>query len=95
MHVDDFIDSGYENRNTGNKYARWFFLLARLPAIYQSDFRDQISKYKLFCSYQGERFRVTGASRLGDIWLVKDFGKDHGYDHRVDLVNCTNWSPDP
>lgn len=90
MHVDDFIDT-----HGGDPYARWMFLHFRLPAVLQIDFRPFIKDHKLFCTYQGKRYRVTGASRLGDVWLAADFKQDTGYDHRVDLEECSNWGPNP
>lgn len=89
MHVDDFIDEHPFEHN----YARWFFLLHRLPAILKTDFHEWIKDYELYCTYEGERWRVTGASRLGDVWLAKDFERTKGYDKRVDLEECSNWSP--
>ena len=67
-------------------------MLHRLPTVMQDAFHEQISKYKLFCFYNGERYRVTGASRMGDIWLTKDMNKDIGYDARVLLEECSGWS---
>jgi hypothetical protein len=90
MHVDDFIDD-YE----GDPYARWFFMLQRLPAALKVAFYQWIKPYRLFCDYKGKRYRVTGASRLGDIWLAKDHSRETGYDLRVDLTECTNWSDKP
>lgn len=88
-HVDDFIDTSF----SGHRYARWFFFLHRLAAVYAIDWEEFISQYLLFCTYQGTRWRVTGASRFGDIWLAKDFNRTMGYDKRVNLAECSEWSP--
>lgn len=87
-HVDDFIDD-YQT----DVYASWFFNLKRLPAMPQFKFVEQINKYKLFCSFDGERYRVTGCSRLGDVWLTKDFSQDTGYQKRVMIDQCAEFSP--
>jgi hypothetical protein len=96
QHVDDFVSFGSnkpnDQRDPNEKYARWFMMLHRLPAIMQSAFTDQIGHYKLFCTYQGELYRVTGASRLGDICLTKDLNKDIGYEIRVFVNECSGWS---
>lgn len=86
MHVDQFIAS-----STTDAYASWFFQLQRMPAIAQSKFAEWIDQYKLFCTYEGNRYRVTGCSRLGDVWLAKDVNQDHGYDHRVNVESCTEF----
>lgn len=90
MHVDDFIDD-----YTGDPYARWLFMHFRLPAVLKLAFDPFMKDHKLFCTYKGERHRVTGASRLGDVWITKDFKKDTGYDARVDLDECSDWGPKP
>ena len=87
MHVDDFVED-FET----DKYVSWFFFLHRLPAVLQAKFREELQKYRLFCTYKGKRYRVTGASRFGDIYLAKDFSRDMGYDKRVDLDTCNEWS---
>lgn len=91
IHVDDFI-TDYGNKES---YARFFFFLHRTEAALKADFSTWIQNYKLFCSYKGKRYRVKGASRMGDIWLVKDFESEQSYDLRVDLADCSNWSKNP
>ena len=89
MHIDHFIeDPG------ADAYARWMFLHFRLPAHLAIAFRPFMKDHKLFCTWKGERYRVTGASRLGDVWLAKDHSREEGYDHSVGVEECLNWSPD-
>lgn len=87
-HIDDFIDDFRQDA-----YTRWMFLHFRLPADQQAAFRPFIQDRKLFCTYEGKRYRVTGASRLGDVWLTTDFKRDHGYDMRVLVSDCSEWGP--
>lgn len=87
MHIDDFIVA----RKT-DVYASWFFNMMRLPAILQYKFADQIAKYQLYCDFEGDRYRVTGCSRLGDVWLTRDFEQSTGYQKRVDVDGCSNWA---
>lgn len=90
MHVDTFIDDYYGKE----EYARWFLFLHRLPAVLQADFKKFIDDFELFCTYEGERYRCTGASRMGDVWLTADFDQDTGYQKRVDLSYCSDWAPE-
>jgi len=90
-HIDDWVDGNFGK----NTYARWFFFLHRLAAVFQMDWAKQIAMFKLFCTYQGKRYRVTGASRMGDVWLSEDFNRDIGYELRVSVENCSEWSPAP
>ena len=96
-HVDDWIDTPTillpETR--GEAYAKFFFLLRRTPAWMHYTMAEWFDPYKLFCTYEGHRWRVTGASRLGDIWLAEDFQQESGYDKRVDLALCSEWSDKP
>ena len=92
IHVDEWVDACKFNQTVGEKYARWFFFLARLAAIYRMDWANWFKHNKLFCTYEGTRYRCTGASRLGDVWLAKDYTRETGYDLRVDLSKCSDWS---
>jgi len=89
-HVDSFIDDPRTD-----VYASWVLNYFRMPAVLQLKFRPVMSEHRLFCTYNGVRYRVTGASRLGDVWLAEDFKRDTGYDHRVSINDCTGWSPKP
>ena len=88
-HVDDFIDGA---PNDSTDYAAWFFSLYRYPAMLKCRFGEWMNKYKLFADYDGKRYRVTGCSRLGDVWLSSDFDRDIGYEHRVDVGDLSNFS---
>lgn len=92
-HVDDFIDYGMMSSDEpGNvTYARWVLNYFRMPAILKNDFSVFMKKSLLFCIYKGKKYRVTGASRLGDIWLTDDFNQETGYQLRVDINDCTGW----
>lgn len=95
-HVDDFVDDyGDADAPWQRAYARWMFLHFRLPALLKHSFAQFIADRRLFCTWQGKRYRVTGASRLGDVWLHSDFSVDTGYEHRVELDECSDWSPEP
>ena len=85
-HVDEFIDD-YKS----DAYASFVLFLSRLPASQTIRWSQFFSK--LFCDHDGSRWRVTGASRLGDVWLAKDPNRDHGYDKRVQIDTCSNWGP--
>jgi len=87
-HVDDFIDDFRQDA-----YARWMLMHFRLPACQQSAFMPFIKDRKLFCTYNGKRYRCTGASRMGDVWLTTDFSREVGYDLRVVVSECKDWGP--
>lgn len=92
MTVDEFIWEDFR----ADPYATWVLMLMRLPAANKHRWAEWIKQYKLFCTYEGKRYRVTGASRFGDVWLHSDFEKDYGYEHRIpDLKKCSNWSATP
>ena len=88
MHVDQFVD-----RHDTDLYASWMLFYFRLPAVLNIKFRSFFEGKKLFCTWRGERWRVTGASRLGDVWLTRNFKKDQGYDERVEIDECSDWGP--
>lgn len=89
-HVDAFIDD-YK----ADPYARWVLTYFRFPAEKQMHFAPFMKEHKLFCTYDCKRWRVTGASRLGDVWLAKDFDRDTGYDERICVDDCSAWGAMP
>lgn len=88
MHVDEWIDSPGTDA-----YASWMLSWFRMPAVLQMKCRAIMRDHKLFCFYEGERWRVTGASRMGDVWLARDVNRETGYDMRVDVELCSGWGP--
>jgi hypothetical protein len=54
-------------------------------------FAQFMAAHPLFCTYEGKPWRVTGASRLGDVWLVADPIRDAGYDRRARVSLCSEW----
>lgn len=90
MHVDDFIDS-FES----DAYAAFVLHHMRLPATLKHKFAPFTKERLLFCTYEGARYRVTGASCRGDVWLAKDPSRDTGYDLRVAVDTCSEWGGAP
>lgn len=92
-HAADFVDEHLGEET----YARFVINYFLMSAILKWDFRKFMQEKKLFATYKGERYRVTGASRMGDVWLRKDFDNDTGYDTgmRVAVDELSDWSPTP
>lgn len=88
VHVDDFIDA-YDT----DPYASYVFLLFRTTASFAIKCGDFIARHQLFCKYKGRSYRVTGASRMGDVWLSADFNRQVGYELRVNVADCSDWCP--
>lgn len=98
-HVDTFIDYGsIDNKKPEGEphlnYARWMLNHFRLPAMLSFAFAPFMEEHKLFATYNDKRYRVVGASRLGDIWLTNDFSSD-SYQVRVSILEVSKWSPQP
>jgi hypothetical protein len=91
-HVNFFIDYGPRSQ----AYARFMFLYFTLSAGLKELFKPFFKDKRLFCTYKNWRYRVTGASRLGDIWLshqVDTVDDPHPfYDLRVSISDCTEFS---
>lgn len=88
IHIDDWLDEAA--KDPAEKWAKEFLEHCRRPAI-AKDYA-WLAKNPLFCTYRGKRYRCTGASRLGDVWLVNDFGVTRSYDLRVDVAECSDWT---
>ncbi len=96
-HIDNFRDFGSKSLEASDEmetYARWVINHFRLPAVTMNAFWPIMKEHKLFCQYNGKKYRVTGASRMGDLWLAKDPTQDVGYSRRVDWRKCTDWAKD-
>lgn len=94
-HVDDWLDNVYRNDPENVTYAKFFLHMHRWPAVLQMYFSKQMAEFKLFVTYEGKRWRCTGASRMGDVWLASNFDRENGYDKRVFLDDCSDWSKEP
>lgn len=90
--VDTFVSY---NDDKELSYAQFFLMLKRMPAGMQMAMSEHIKPYQLYCDWKGARYRVTGASRFGDIWLTPRFDQEHGYEERVMMSECSNWAPQP
>lgn len=91
-HIDDFISKLTFDK--AENHARFFFHLKRLSAHDGMVWAPWIQQYKLFCTFEGKRWRVTGASRTGDVHLHSDLGYEGvSYEKRgVAVDDCTEWS---
>jgi hypothetical protein len=89
-HVDDFIDDC-----DTDEYAAFVLDWFRRPAIAHARFGKWMAQFRLFCTFEGARYRCTGASRMGDVWLSADFKRENGYEKRVAVDDCKEWSRDP
>jgi hypothetical protein len=93
MHIDEWLEIPsrlYDNE----AYAKFILTYFRYSAWMIHAFHPWMKQFKLFCTYNNERYRVTGASRLGDIWLTKNPDQDVGYSLRVFVDECSNWTDD-
>ncbi len=91
MHVDDFTDD-YKS----DPYACFVFTLFRLPAGLACRVTKWTEQYKLYCDFEGKRWRCIGASRMGDVWLTENLdsaGDGFPYQRRIDAGDCSNWGP--
>jgi hypothetical protein len=94
-HVDDWLDTPTLNGDEGEKYAKFVLEHKRMPAWKKLAYEKWMRQFRLFCTYNGKRYRCTGASSLGDVWLAKDHNREKGYDMRVSLDDCSAWGSEP
>lgn len=86
-HIDDWIEE--EARGEHEPLIKQWFAEFRKLAV-AKDY-EWLSKSVITCEYQGKRYRCTGCSRLGDVWLATDMARETGYDLRVDVDQCSAW----
>lgn len=92
-HIDDWIEERMYGRCTDEeRYALAFFFVKAMDSVSNITLRPIMEHHKLFCEYKDKKYRVTGCSTMGDIWLHDNFEIDHGYTNRVNVDLCSNWS---
>lgn len=93
MHIYDWLNNFKEKECTDihiiNMYK--FLDFKTREAFWQFENKDKMPKVAIFCTYKDKRYKIVGASRMGDIWLNEDPNALSGYDLRVDLENCSNF----
>jgi hypothetical protein len=92
MHVDDWLDKIEFGYSRGEMLARVFIEFFRMPAWKKANYAPFLAGFKVLCNYKGEKMRLIGASRMGDVWLTRDWNRDCGYDLRVNVEDCTDFS---
>lgn len=108
LHVDEWLDTPIfmlpeiknskrftEEKKKAITYARYKLEALRLPAYKIMEFSEIIKTHKVYCSYLGEMYKLTFASRMGLIGLRKDFTLDHGYDVVCYPSDVDWWSDKP
>lgn len=95
--IDEWLEAGAVSDTMRDKslaYAHFMFSYFREPAWMKSIHAPFYEGRKLFVDYEGKTWQVTGASRLGDIWLkqLKPLTTAF-YDKRIDLdfSKLSNW----
>lgn len=98
--VQDFIVYGTRLADVGTpltddpgdeSYARFVLLMHDVPATLSFDIENHRNEFKLYCTYNGERNKVIGVSRLGDVFLASDLNAT-SYDKRVPVSQCSQFS---
>lgn len=90
IHIYDWLETKKEDES--EEKLRELLDFQTRPAFWQYENKEKKPEHKCFCEYNGKKYRIIGASRLGDIWLTKHFDKDKGYDKRVMINECSNFS---
>lgn len=89
-HCDDFIHD-FE----APMLLRAFLIVNRMPAADKYVLKSAGIDPKLFADLEGTTYRLTMASRMGDVGITKDFEQDMGYDTRVPLEKLSNFRGEP
>jgi hypothetical protein len=91
-HIDEWIEERtYGECKEDEKYAVAFFFLKGMDAVSNIIIEPIMEQHKLFCTFEEKRYRVTGCSTMGDIWIHSDFNAESGYTNRVDVEKCSKW----
>lgn len=86
-HVDDWMEEPAVD--PCEELVKNWFKHFRRPAVDHN--YAWLEAHIITCNYKHGHFRVVGCSRFGDIWLSSDLTRNHGYQHRVPVEECSNW----
>ena len=86
-HIYDWLDEMPKDED--EKIAKYFLNEATKPAIEKN--YEWLAKTRLTCLYNGRRYRCTGASRMGDVMITKDWTQVDGYQKRVCVTTLSCW----
>jgi len=103
-HCDDYIED-----ETQPEALRRFLHFKRLPAslqFYYEGCEKHIPEHLhqhiwknpepvLFADFEGQRVRVTMASRFGDVGITSNLKAKNGYDKRVFVETLSNFGTEP
>jgi len=87
-HIFEWLEE--DSKTIEETKVREFLDFKTRPALYQM--RNQKPTFRVFCEYENKKYLITGASRMGDVWLAENFKRENGYDKRVDIEECCNFS---
>lgn len=84
------------SKSEGEQHAKEFVSMFVATAFekYRDGTNDRLDKTLITCTYKGDKCKLVGASRLGDIWLRKlDEPEPYVfYNHRIDAEEITDWN---
>ena len=89
-HIYDWIETA--SKTDSEAMVKKFLDFKTRGAYWQMKNKDKEPSVKCFCVYKNKKLKITGASRLGDVWLSKDFSRVYGYDYRVAIDDCIDFS---
>lgn len=95
LHVDEWIENKHmssEPNTEAEKMAMAFLFIKGLDAVSNMICTPLMKDIKIFCTFKNETYRVTGCSRLGDVWINSNLDEENGYTNRVNVEECSNWS---
>ena len=108
LHIDSWLDTPIfmlpeikdskrftEEKKKALIHARFKLEQLRLPASKIMEFSEIITAHAVYCSYLGEMYKLTFASRMGWIGLRKDFALDRGYDVTCFAGEIDWWNDKP
>ena len=90
LHIYDWLDE--EKTDLAELKVQEYLDFRTRAAVYQMENKEKIYGLFVYCEYKGIKYRITGASRLGDIWLAKNLERESGYDIRVMIEDCSEFS---
>ena len=89
-HCDDYIHD-----LSAPQVLRVFLLVNRMPAADKLLLKSSGFSPELYADFEGQTYRVTMASRFGDLAITKKLDAEYGYELRVPVELLSNFRKEP
>jgi len=94
MHIHEWLDTFNKDKCKDKELliVHEFLDYKSMSEVYCIANENKFKDLKVFCIYKNEKYRLTGCSRVGDVWIHSNLDSDHSYVNRVSIKELSGFS---